>query len=793
MSLRDHLRRVYSFAGRSQNPLRRPKKARRQLMLEGLEERMVPTVIYNPIFLAETPAGDSGHRLISAPVYLILWGSSWNGTNSSQAVAIEQAAGAVMSSPYLTGIQQYGSDGHAAFGKEGELGPFVWDVSDPANGKFGQGEVDDIIDNTVNQAFVTDPNPNAIYVVVTAPGVLSNVAGAGGFNFMGDYPSIWVGTTNNVDDFSNIFSHEIAEIMTEPDGSGFKVNPGASWTGGGSGNQIGDYEGNSYTFREPNGVLVQPYWSASDNAWIAPDGHAQNLFLNPIWTNGNFTGKFDLTINDDEQVGTVDDKITIGSKNGGIFVDQNGEQTLFDPGMIRTITINSSLGKDTINVESTLAGSFVFINLGFGNDTVNITPTSQDLNNLKANIQVSQGKGFDTLNVYDQADTVSDQYGITASVVAHGGIGGRITYSSIELLTIYGGKGSQSYNVGDTIGPSATTIINCGPDGSMVNVQGTTGNLTIVAASPSDVVVLSPLQNPGINGPVTIKNGPLAATIIVVDDSADAGAHTATLDTVVPAGEKLPFGVLTNLAPAPIQFQWSGTQAVHITTGMRDDTLNVRSTHCPVYLDNAGGTDTVNVGGAGSESPSGDVQRIHGLVSVSNSSYHGSTHLNVDDSGDGKSKTANITSGYISDLAPAYITYDGKRLASLTIRGGSGGNYFYVRGTPSGPNGVLGPNVTLFAGSIADTVYVGDDNNTLDGIQGPLTVNGQGGQDTLNVYDQGSNATHTYILTSTPTTSTIQRLGAAPITYDNTTEIVTVDGSNGVDTYTVQSPPRPSR
>src|SRR5438132_769527 len=65
---------------------------------------------------------------------------------------------------------------------------------------------------------------------------------------------------------------------------------------------------------------------------------------------------------------------------------------------------------------------------------------------------------------------------------------------------------------------------------------------------------------------------------------------------------------------------------------------------------------------------------------------------------------------------------------------------------------------------------------------------GQGAHDTLNVYDQGSNSTYTYTLTSTPTTSTVQRLGAAAITYDNTAETVTVYGSNGADTYIVQSP-----
>src|SRR5439155_22688053 len=126
----------------------------------------------------------------------------------------------------------------------------------------GGGSIDSIVENAVAKGWLPG-NDNAIYVVATAPGVLSSVAGAAGFNFKGDYPSIWVSTASipatktnpnpppiNADNLSNIFSHELVEIMTDPDNDGYEVNPGATWTNGGSGNQIGDYEGNSYTFRE---------------------------------------------------------------------------------------------------------------------------------------------------------------------------------------------------------------------------------------------------------------------------------------------------------------------------------------------------------------------------------------------------------------------------------------------------------------------------------------------------------------------------------------------------------------
>src|SRR5207249_811246 len=136
--------------------------------------------------------------------------------------------------------------------------------------------------------------------------------------------------------------------------------------------------------------------------------------------------------------------------------------------------------------------------------------------------------------------------------------------------------------------------------------------------------------------------------------------------------------------------------------------------------------------------------------------------------------------------------YAGTELVSLTVRGGTGGNLFYVRSTPGAGSSERAPTVFLFSGMGVDTVNVGDYNTTLDGIQGPLVVTGQGAQDTLTIHDDGSHAAHTYTLTSTPTTSTLHRGGAAPmiapITFDGSTETILIKGSGNVDTYTVQSP-----
>jgi Ca2+-binding RTX toxin-like protein len=774
---------------------RRPKKARPQLLVECLEERTVPTVLinYNPVFGPETLAHGNGDHLSSPPVYLIFWGSYWS-ANQAQASTLQNAAGKVFASAYLSYLMQYGSDGQATLGDPDH---YYRNNSDPTSGNFGEGDITTVIDGQFDAGYLTK-STNAIYVVITPPGVASSTAGAGGFNHNDDVPSLWVRsvtsdfTNPTPDDFTWILSHEVAECMSDLGGGGFEVKAGENFPltppNDNPQGQIGDYEGNSYRFRESNGAVVQPYWSYWDNAWVAPDDNYQILNLDPVvgWDTLGFHHKYDLTIQGD-QLPSLDDTLTISSSSGGVDVMLNGQPTHFDGfwNQIQSITVNLGSGNDTINLDNTTSVP-ININLGNGTDTVNVTPNSQNFDNLRGNVIVNGGSGSDTLNVYDQANTVSGSYDIATSGMSRN-IYSLISYTGMNYVNLYGGLASQIYYV---FGTGATTTVHCGPGGSNVNVLGTTATLKIVAASSSDNVDLYLLQN--IHGLVTIENAPQAATSITVDNSHDLTARIGTLDTMVPAGETLPFGVITGMTPASasIQFQWSGTTAVNVITGQGNDTFYVRSTSCPVFFDSAG-DNTVNVGGPGRTGVPGSVQGIAGPVSIRN--LNGLTQLIVDDSGDPQSKSATITASSITNLAHADIDYIGNQLASLIIFGGGGANIFYVRSTPAGSlTGRPGPTVGLFAGSYIDYIEVGDANNRLDGIQGPLVVSGQAGFDTLDIYDQGSNAAHTYTLTSSPTTSTLARSGAAPITYDNTTELVTINGSNSgsnsVDTYTVQSP-----
>ncbi len=74
----------------------------------------------------------------------------------------------------------------------------------------------------------------------------------------------WVMNDGTLDSVTTIFSHELVETCSNPDGNGFQVTPlePNSW------NEIGDVcEGNTGKL---NGVTVQAYWSQFDGNCVIP-------------------------------------------------------------------------------------------------------------------------------------------------------------------------------------------------------------------------------------------------------------------------------------------------------------------------------------------------------------------------------------------------------------------------------------------------------------------------------------------------------------------------------------------
>ena len=252
----------------------------RNCQMESLESRtylsitpLPPPHMFAPIYGAETVQNGGAAVLKNIAVSFIFWGSSWQNATNPSAAEIQSAAGSFLYGPYLSGLQQYGSDGKA------HLAGAVFNSSQPAQG-FSQDDLQNIISSEIDQGAIS---PFNLVMVITPAGIQSNNPDAGGYHsaYEHDLGSGSITVRHGVDfgwisggdigHDTEVMSHEVVEAITDPGASGgITTTHGASWTGGGD-FEIADAEAQDHTY-VLNGVEVQSYWSKADKAYIVPVG-----------------------------------------------------------------------------------------------------------------------------------------------------------------------------------------------------------------------------------------------------------------------------------------------------------------------------------------------------------------------------------------------------------------------------------------------------------------------------------------------------------------------------------------
>jgi hypothetical protein len=171
----------------------------------------------------------------------------------------------------------------------------------------------------------------------------------------------------------------------------------------------------------------------------------------------------------------------------------------------------------------------------------------------------------------------------------------------------------------------------------------------------------------------------------------------------------------------------------------------------------------------------GDLAGIQASLNVTNT--QGQTALVLGDMVDGTFRAPILYSGAVTALAPKTIMYTPSRVSSLTIVGGSANNIYNVVSTP------VGTTTTILANTGNDTFNVGNMSHGLDDVQGPVTVNGWAGTDTVHFKDQASLNGHSYFLTA----STLLRSGAPLLTFTTVAQ-VTVALGQGTNIFTIGMP-----
>jgi hypothetical protein len=279
-------------------------------VLGSLEERVMPTVDFDPVFEKEYLASSAPFTVLNSPtVYLIFWGRGW-GQNQlpgpSAVTTLANDARAVLSSTYFSGLREYGSDGNAVYG-----GSWTDATTDPpANYNVGGGSPIDIADRQgeIGKAITSNPfcTPSGPSITQSPIYLAIPVGGSSGWNSQRTYGSDTInmcsvggasnssGTTYE-DWFTQALSHELAERISDPGSGGVtiffpsdssfpgyinetttppSVNNDPYLTGDqaylANGSQIGDGEqepgGQAHYGYRLNGVKVQSLWSAQTPA-----------------------------------------------------------------------------------------------------------------------------------------------------------------------------------------------------------------------------------------------------------------------------------------------------------------------------------------------------------------------------------------------------------------------------------------------------------------------------------------------------------------------------------------------
>jgi hypothetical protein len=518
---------------RASRPMPRASARRRKLSLqvELLEERDVPTVVFMPQFGPETINGSLNDGMQDPGISLVFSGNHWKTIQGQQDEAgMVASVYGILNSGYLSGLKQYGSDGQAY------MDPWaaVSDTVPVTNGQASTDDVQNFLNNAISNpanGLVKPSNDDwqhaRIYVVISDPassqgsGIGWNRQGSYEVNFLSHHNMhmIWIPTSNNGgdtavnrDQFTDTFSHELAETISDPDSNGITIPRSSSLpkaVRGDSTGQIGDFEPDDdrYQYRvgrtqDSPGVLVQAYWSNSDQAFIVPDGNLQKVVLTPNWNGSTFNGNFRLAVTGGQLGANVSDQITLDDVDGGVELTLNREVFQFD----RTL-IAAAVGEGpAINIETVVGADHVQIN---GVPSVNAVPGTVGL------VQVLDTHGTDAVTIGNGSLAgISSQTAINvnnvggpASVFVSGYLGGGANVTIDAGAILYDGIRINYQLPGS---PPANVEVDAG-NGSLVDAESLWYHETItVDVGPSDVVT-----GPAANQITVHRRSPIVYSPIV--------------------------------------------------------------------------------------------------------------------------------------------------------------------------------------------------------------------------------------------------------------------------------------
>ncbi len=244
--------------------------------------------IFSPDYTVTSTVDHNGRLLKNVEVICCFWGRFWTRTSPAPSPSASEYALAIqfmLTGTYLSKMSQY-----RGIGK----GTLVYcdfnDSTDPVDDYTNQNVIDMLKNRFQNTNM---PNPanshDRFYAVIVPPGIRNSIHQYAGEHGSFDYNSTkayyaWIGNTGSLtghDCVTKVFSHELTEVMSDPDvdntsAKGILVN-GTGVTN----DEIGDTCNNQFATVNANGVncTLQSYWSKEDNACVLPVDPPKNAAL----------------------------------------------------------------------------------------------------------------------------------------------------------------------------------------------------------------------------------------------------------------------------------------------------------------------------------------------------------------------------------------------------------------------------------------------------------------------------------------------------------------------------------
>jgi hypothetical protein len=385
------------------------------------------------------------------------------------------------------------------------------------------------------------------------------------------------------------------------------------------------------------------------------------------------------------------------------------------------ITIEATPGDDYVAIDDTVAGTPVTVNLGNGADTVDLGQSSLDLDNIQGPMIVHGASGSDTLFLRDANHAGNVTYTIAGSTFSRTG-SASISYDHVASVILGAGRVST------------------------VDVVGT------------------------LESPVTIAG--FASPALNIGDRSDTSdtTYTITGSSVARTGS------------AVIRWSTPSLSSTTINTGSGIDTVNVRGTTGPLFINSISGGDTITL--------SNSTATLGGIGHVIVNDPSNSVAVTVDDSGFACSTTYTLTSSQVTAAAWPNFLLVYNNLASLNLSGSSGDDRFNIESTAS---------------RAATTITAGSGNNRFDltptaqyltAVAGPLSLLG-GGADTLVFWDTANPNAEIYNFDGIPSNLTLTTVpvsinffGMAAV-YLETNGMSTVNDPSGTVLVDVPPPTAP--